>query len=225
LPHFKTRYNNREEEKEVFNIAQWEPRTELGREVKSGSITTIEQIYHDGRNIEEPQIIDALLPNLKSEVVEISSVQRMTKNNRKQKYRVTVVVGDRNGHIGVGAGKDTEVKAAIDSAIKNAKSNVIPIILGCGSWQCLCGTRHSIPFTVRGKCGAVEVILKPAPRGLGVVANKPVRLALELAGLKDAWTFAKGRTRSKYNMLLAVFRALAEINRMKNIETHVITQD
>ena len=225
MPFFKTRYTRREEDNVRFNIADWAPRTELGREVKSGTVTSIEQIYHDGRKIEESEIIDALLPNLKNEVIEISSVQRMTKNNRKQKYRVTAVVGDMNGHLGVGAGKDVEVRAAIDSAIKNAKSRVIPIMLGCGSWQCLCRLKHSIPFTVRGKCGAVEVILKPAPRGLGVVANKPVKLALELAGLKDVWTFSRGRTRSKYNMLLAVFRALEEINHMKNIEEKVSTQD
>lgn len=218
-------YNNRREEKEEFKIEEWEPRTELGRDVKSGNVTTIEQIYHEGRRIEEPEIIDALLPDLKSEVIEISSVQRMTKNNRKQKYRVTAVVGDMNGHMGVGAGKDVEVKAAIDSAIKDAKSRVIPIILGCGSWQCLCGMRHSIPFTVRGKCGSVEIILKPAPRGLGIVASKPVKRALELAGLKDAWTFSRGRTGSEYNMLLAVYRALEGINSMKNIQERVLAPE
>ncbi len=212
------RYVQRREEEVRFNIGDWEPRTELGRNVKAGTVTSIEQIFHEGRRIEEPEIIDALLPNLKNEVIEIASVQRMTKNNRKMKYRVTAVVGDMNGHIGVGAGKDIEVKAAIDSAIKNAKSNVIPIILGCGSWQCLCGSKHSIPFTVEGRCGSVQIILKPAPRGLGIVASGPVKKALVLAGLKDAWTFSRGRTRSKYNTMLALYRALEVINHMKNIQ-------
>lgn len=214
---FGNRFPRRNEEEEKFNIQEWEPRTELGREVKAGTVTTIEQIYHDGRRIEEAEIIDALLPNLKNEVIEIASVQRMTKNNRKMKYRVTAVVGDSNGHVGVGSGKDIEVKAAIDGAIKAAKGNVIPIILGCGSWQCLCGQRHSIPFITKGRCGSVEVIIKPAPRGLGVVASGPVKRTLELAGIKDAWTFARGRTRARYNTLIAVYRALAQINSMKNI--------
>ena len=219
------RYNARREDEVRFNINEWEPRTELGRNVKAGTVTSIEQIFHDGRRIEESEIIDALLPNLKNEVIEIASVQRMTKNNRKMKYRVTAVVGDMNGHIGVGSGKDIEVRAAIDSAIKDAKSAVIPIILGCGSWQCSCGLRHSIPFTVSARCGSVQVILKPAPRGLGIVASGPVKKALVLAGIKDAWTFSRGRTRSKYNTLLALYRALNKINHMKGIKDKVLTSD
>jgi small subunit ribosomal protein S5 len=211
--------NNRDQNERVFNIEEWTPLTELGKKVKAHEITSIEQIFHSGKRIEEREIVDALLPNLKSEVIEIMSVQRMTKNNRKAKYRVTAVVGDQNGHVGVGAGKDIEVKAAIENAISNAKRNVIPIIFGCGSWQCQCGTRHSLPFTTTGKCGSVEVILKPAPRGLGIVASDPVRKMLVLAGVKDLWSFSRGRTRAKYNTLMAVYRALTNINSMKNIET------
>lgn len=211
--------NNRDQNERVFNIEEWTPLTELGKKVKAHEITSIEQIFHNGKRIEEREIVDALLPNLKSEVIEIMSVQRMTKNNRKAKYRVTAVVGDQNGHVGVGAGKDIEVKAAIENAISNAKRNVIPIIFGCGSWQCQCGTSHSLPFTTTGKCGSVEVILKPAPRGLGIVASDPVRKMLVLAGVKDLWSFSRGRTRAKYNTLMAVYRALTNINSMKNIET------
>ena len=211
--------NNRDQNERVFNIEEWTPLTELGKKVKAHEVTSIEQIFHSGKRIEEREIVDALLPNLKSEVIEIMSVQRMTKNNRKAKYRVTAVVGDQNGHVGVGAGKDIEVKAAIENAISNAKRNVIPIIFGCGSWQCQCGTRHSLPFTTTGKCGSVEVILKPAPRGLGIVASDPVRKMLVLAGVKDLWSFSRGRTRAKYNTLMAVYRALTNINSMKNIET------
>lgn len=214
----RRRYTRREEEKPPFNREAWEPKTALGRDVKVNNVTSIEQIFHEGRRINEPEIIDALLPDLKSEVIEIASVQRMTKNNRKMKYRVTAVVGDGRGHVGVGAGRDSEVKAAIESAFTNAKSNVIPIIMGCGSWQCLCGTAHSVPFTARGTCGSIEVILKPAPRGLGIVASKPVKKMLELAGIKDVWTFSKGRTRAKYNTLMAVYDAFLGMNGMKNID-------
>ncbi|HII09813.1 TPA: 30S ribosomal protein S5 [Candidatus Micrarchaeota archaeon] len=211
------RYERRERERTIFNIEAWTPKTELGRDVKEKRVTSIEQVFHDGRKIEEPEIIEALLPDLNSEIIEIANVQRMTKNNRKMKYRATAVVGDGKGHVGVGSGKDVEVKAAIESAILDAKSNVIPIIMGCGSWQCLCGTKHSLPIKVTGRCGSVEVILKPAPRGLGIVANPPVKKMLELAGVKDAWEFSRGRTRAKYNTVLAVYRALGSINEMKNI--------
>ena len=199
-----------------FDINAWEPRTEIGKRVKNHEITSIEQIFHEGKHIEETEIVDALIPDLKNDVIEIASVQRMTKNNRKMKFRVTAIVGDGKGHVGVGSGKEAEVKAAIDRAVKNAKSNIIPIIFGCGSWQCACGTSHSIPVIVRGKCGSVEVILKPAPRGLGVVASEPVRKMLELAGVKDLWTFSRGRTRAKYNTLIAVYRALRSEGLMKN---------
>ncbi len=213
------RDRRREEMAPQFNIEQWEPRTELGKSVKARQVTSIEQIFNEGKHITESGIIDALLPNIKSEIVEIASVQRMTKNNRKAKYRATAIVGDGNGHVGVGAAKDIEVKAAVDAAIDTAKFNIIPIILGCGSSQCSCGTKHSLPLIMKGKCGSVEVILKPAPRGLGVVANKPVKKMLEMAGVKDLWSFSRGRTRVKYNSLMATYRALQNINSIKNISS------
>ncbi len=218
----KRRFDRREREKVHFNIEAWQPRTELGRDVKSRRVTSIEQVFHEGRRIEEPEIIDALLPDLNNEIIEIASVQRMTKNNRKMKFRATAVVGDGKGHVGVGSGKNSEAKAAIESAITDAKSKVIPIIMGCGSWQCMCGTKHSLPFKVSGRCGSVEVILKPAPRGLGIVASTPVKKMLELAGVKDIWAFSRGRTRARYNAVVAVYRSLGSINRMKNISNAIV---
>lgn len=216
------RYSRRERDEPRFNIAEWEPRTQLGREVKEGRVTSIEQIFNEGKSIKESEIIDALLPELKNEIIEIINVQRMTKNNRKMKFRAIAVVGDGKGHIGVGAGKDIEVKAAIESAIIDAKGKVIPILMGCGSWQCACGTRHSLPFKATGRCGSVEVILKPAPRGLGIVASGPIRKALELAGVKDIWSFSMGRTRSKYNSVMALYKALESMNQMKNLTQKMV---
>ena len=82
---------------QIFNIEAWTPKTELGRDVKEKRVTSIEQVFHEGRKIEEPEIIEALLPGLNSEIIEIANVQRMTKNNRKMKYRATAVVGDGKG--------------------------------------------------------------------------------------------------------------------------------
>ncbi len=210
------RYRRREEEPR-FNIEAWQPHTDIGKRVKNHEITSIEQIFHEGKHIREVEIVDALLPDIKNEVIEIANVQRMTKNNRRAKFRVTAIVGDGKGHVGVGWGKEAEVKAAIDRAIKNAKENIIPIIFGCGSWQCMCGMPHSIPITAKGKCGSVEIILKPAPRGLGVVASEPVKKMLELGGVKDLWSFSRGRTRARYNTLLATYRALRNEASMKNM--------
>jgi small subunit ribosomal protein S5 len=202
-----------------FNIAEWVPHTEIGRKVKAGEITSIEQIFSLGKKIEETEIIDALIPDLKGDVIEVSSVQRMTKNNRKAKFRVVAVVGDGRGHVGVGSGKDVEVKAAVDSAMRDAKKNIMPMLFGCGSWQCGCGTQHSIPFIVSGKCGGVSVILKPAPRGTGIVASKPVTKMLEFAGIKDVWSFSRGRTKSRYNALMAVEDAINQMLSMKNLQS------
>ena len=201
-----------------INTAAWEPRTKIGAMVKSGEIKSIEEIFAKGKSIKEVEIIDALLPNLEDKVLEIISVQRMTKNNRKQKFRVTAVVGDRNGHVGLGFGKDVEVRPAIATAIRDAKKNMISVVLGCGSWECSCGTRHPIPLIEKSKSGSTEVILKPAPRGVGVVAGATIKSVLELAGVHDIWTFARGRTRDVYNASSATYKALKKLSEIKNAE-------
>ncbi len=186
--------------------------------VKAGTIRSIEEISAMGKTIKEVEIVDMLLPNLQDKVLEIISVQRMTKNNRKQKFRVTVVVGDKNGHVGLGVGKDVEVRPAIESGIRDAKKNMISVNLGCGSWECSCGTKHTLPLTIRSKCGSAQIILKPAPRGVGIVAGKTIKSMLELAGIADIWTYARGRTRDVYNVALATHKGLKAVSEIKNSE-------
>lgn len=211
---FKYKMN---EEDHASNVDAWVPRTSIGRKVKNKEITSIEEIFALGKPIKEVEIIDSLI-QVHNDVIEIASVQRMTKNNRRQKYRVTAVVGDMNGHVGVGTAKDVEVKPAIASAIKNAKLKIIPVRFGCGSWECSCGTAHSLPIRVSGRCGSAEVLLKPAPRGVGIVANKIVKSVLFHAGAKDVWSFSRGRTKDIYNTAVATYEALGEINKIKNSE-------
>jgi len=211
------RYRDREE-KEAFNIANWQPKTKLGELVKSGKITTIEQIFASGKLIKEVEIIDALLPGLENKILETAVVQRMTKDTRKRKFRTTVVVGDRHGHVGIGVGKATEAKPSIEEAVKDAKRKVISIYLGCGSWECDCKTKHSLPITLTAKVGTSEIILKPAPRGVGIVAGGVAKTVLEFAGVKDVWTFARGRTRDIYNMSMATYLALKSLSSIKNFE-------
>ncbi len=221
---FYGRRRREEEVKPAFSIEAWTPKTKLGEMVKEGKITNIEQIFAMGKPIKEVEIVDALLPGLETKIIETASVQRMTKDARKQKYRTTMIIGDKNGHIGIGVGKATEVRPAMEEAAKDAKMHVISIPLGCGSWECNCGTAHSLPITLRAKVGTAEIILKPAPRGVGVVAGANARAVLELAGIKDVWTFARGRTRDIYNMGLATFLALKGLNSIKNIEQLQVKQ-
>lgn len=212
------RYRYRKEDEVKFNPESWTPRTKIGEMVKSKQIATLEQIFEGGKPIKEVEIVDALLPNIENKILEIASVQRMTQNGRRPKYRATVVVGDRNGHIGIGTAKDGEVKPSIDSAIKNAKKKIISVSLGCGSWECSCGTPHSLPLAVRGKCGTAEIWLRPAPRGVGIVAGEVAKQVLEVTGIKDVWSFSRGRTRDKYNIAVATYLALKKISQLKNFD-------
>ncbi len=203
---------------EYTEEVSWVPKTKIGALVKSGKIKSLEEIFAMGKPIMEVGIVDALIPKIEDKVLEIASVQRMTKNNRRQKFRVTVIVGDRNGHIGIGVGKDTEVKPAIETAIRDAKKNIISIRLGCGSWECNCGTQHTLPLTETAKCGSSFVTLKPAPRGVGIVAADTTRSVLELAGVKDVWTYSRGRTRNVYNVAIATYTALKNVTEVKNMQ-------
>ncbi|MGC8628848.1 MAG: 30S ribosomal protein S5 [Candidatus Micrarchaeia archaeon] len=208
----------KKEEKEAFSVENWQPKTKLGQQVKQGNIKTVEQIFAMGKPIKEVEIIDALLPGLESKILETASVQRMTKDTRKQKYRVTAVVGDRNGHVGVGVGKGTELRPTVDLAIRDAKMHIISVNFGCGSWECNCGLPHSLPVSLSARCGSAELIFKPAPRGVGIVAGPIAKSVLELSGIKDVWTFARGRTRDIYNTAMATYLALKKLSEMKNAE-------
>jgi len=205
----------RREEKEAFNIDEWNPKTDIGRKVKNKEITSIEQIFEMGKPIVEDGVVDALLPDMKEEVLDISMTQRMSDNGRKTQFRAIAIVGDGHGHIGIGAGKADEAKPSIETALKAAKRNVIGVPLGCGSWECGCKQKHTIPIKVVGKNGGVIVTLKPAPRGVGIAADEIVRKVLGMAGVKDSWGFARGRTRSVYNTAMASYDALNSLNRMK----------
>jgi len=191
-----------------LSLETWEPRTFVGRMVKEGKITSIDEIFKRNLPILEPEIVDILLPGLEHEVLEVRIVQKMTDAGRITRFRAAVVVGNREGYVGLGKGKARQFRFAIEKAIRNAKLNIIPIRRGCGSWECTCSEPHSVPFTVRGKSGSVEVVLKPAPKGTGLVAGDTAKKILRLAGIQDVWTFTKGETRTSYNFARATYLAL-----------------
>ena len=191
-----------------FDVEEWEPKTRVGRLVKEGRITTIDEIFQQGLKIAEPEIIDILLPELYDEVVDIKLVQRQTDAGRKRKFRATVVVGNKDGYVGVGEAKLKEIGPAIKKAMINAKLNIRPVRRGCGSWECTCGEPHTVPFKVSGKVGSTKVVLYPAPRGLGLVIGNTAKTVLELAGIKDVWSKTFGETRTTSNFAKATFEAL-----------------
>ena len=199
---------------EKFDISLWQPRTSLGRMVKEGEVKSLGEILRLGKRILEPEIVDALVPNLEEDVLGVSMVQRMHKSGRRTKFRVIAVVGNRDGVVGVGHTSAKEVGPSIRKAAVEAKLNAIEVARGCGSWECACGRPHSVPFEVVGKRGSVYVTLKPAPRGLGIVAAEVPKIILKLAGIQDVWTGARGQTRTSVNLAQATFDALKQTMRI-----------
>lgn len=141
---------------------------------------------------------------LKERVVDIARVAKVVKGGRNFRFSAVVVVGDENGHVGVGTGKAAEVPDAIKKAIDNAKKNLVtvPIV----------GT--TVPHEFLGKFGAAKVLVKPGQEGSGVIAGGGARAVLELAGYRDAKAKILGTNNSR-NVVNATIDALAN---MKTIE-------
>ncbi len=205
-----SRESGRRSDRSSFPEVEWEPKTRLGQLVKDGAITSIEEIYNRVLQIREPEIVEKLVSNLEEEVIDIKLVQRQTDAGEVSKFKATVVVGNRAGYIGIGEAKMKEIGPAIRAAISRAKLNLTPVKLGCGSWECEGGEshNHSIPYQVEGKGGSVNITLKPAPRGVGLVAAKNSKTVLALAGIKDVWSITKGHTKTSTNLAKATFDAL-----------------
>jgi len=186
----------------------WTPRTKLGKMIQEGHISSMEEIFSEGLKIREPEIVNALLPDLQEEVININLVQKQTDAGEKSRFKAIVVVGNRDGYVGLGSGKASQVRTAIEKAAADARLKIVLVRRGCGSWECGCGKPHSLPFQVSGKCGGVEIVLTPGPRGLGIVASETAKIILDLAGVKDVWTRSFGATRTIPSFAYAVFDAL-----------------
>lgn len=193
---------------------EWIPRTSLGRMVQEGKITSLNEVFVEGYKIQESQIVDTLLPNLQQDVLDINLVQKQTDAGEKSRFKALVVVGNYEGFFGLGVGKDKQVRAAIQKAVLDAKINIVPVKRGCGSWECVCGEPHTVPFKVSGQCGSVRIHLFPAPKGLGVVAGDVAKKVIKFVGIKDCWTRAFGSTRTVPSFAYATYDALKNTYRM-----------
>ena len=153
----------------AYEREEWRPVTGLGKLVASGEIKSIDQVLESGRPIKEPQIVDMFLPDLEDEVLDIAMMQRMTDSGRRVQFRAVVIVGNRNGYIGFGQGKDVQVGNAIKKAIVKAKMNLIKVRRGCGSWEC--GVMQPIRFRCRFRelQAASGLLLNPHPRESGLL--------------------------------------------------------
>ncbi|MCL4396901.1 30S ribosomal protein S5 [Candidatus Parvarchaeota archaeon] len=202
-------------------------KTELGKAVKSGEIKDIDEILEKHLKILEPQIVDFLIPNLQVDFLYVGqskgklgggkrriirNTQKVTAKAKRQHFSAMAVIGDGNGHIGIGKGRGLESVTAKEKALKNAKLNIISIIRGCGSWECACHGSHSIPFKISGKCGSVVVTLLPAPKGISFCVMDDIKTIMRLAGIKDVWSKVNGQTNTRINIGYATFEALKSLN-------------
>lgn len=192
---------------------KWVPCTKLGRLVQMGKIESIEEIYLHSLTIREYQIIDHFFPAppggtgaLKDEVVRIHPVQKMTSAGQRNRFVAYALVGDSNGHIGLGNKVGKEVATAIRGAVIGAKLSLIPVRRGY--WGNKLGMPHTVPMKVTGKCGSVSVRLIPAPRGTRVVGSPTLKKVLAYAGVVDCFSSSCGHTRTKGNFVKATFEAL-----------------
>jgi len=207
-------------------LDRWVPKTKLGKEVFEGKITDIDQILDSGEKIIESEIVDKLVPNIKSELILIGGragkgggIQRipvkitatMKRSGRRFTTSAFVVVGNEDGLVGIGKGSAVEARNSIEKATRRAKMNLTRVKRGCGHWECGCGTPHSIKFKTYGKSGSVKVQIMPAPKGVGLVADDETKKILRIAGVKDVYVKTFGNTSTRVNLIGAIYDALKRL--------------
>ena len=215
---------NRRRKEAEERVEQWTPRTELGRMVAEGRLTSLHDALETHLPLREPEIVDILLPDVLDEVLDIHMVQRMTDSGRRVRFAVTTVVGNQNGFIGLGRVSGKQVRPTIQKSIDHAKLHIVEILRGSGSWECGYEHHNSLPFEVFGRAGSTRVTLKPAPPGVGLVVNKTGKTMLRMAGIKDVWSFTKGQTQTIYNYASATMVALKSTRKLKVSDTQQESQ-
>ena len=218
---------DRKVEERIAHLAGWVPKTKLGKDVRNGKIKKIDEILDSNQKIIEDEIVDLLLP-IKTDLIAIGhakgkfgggkrrawrQTQRITQEGGVMTFSAMAIVGDENGHIGIGVGKAAETLPARDKATRKAKLNLMKIKRACSAFDCSCDDPHSIPFKVEGKAGSVRVIFTPAPQGTGLVVASELKKLLKMAGIKDIYSKTFGKKRTTFNLIKAAIDALEKTNK------------
>lgn len=219
---------SKEEKETKSRLDSWVPKTQIGKEVKSGKEKDIDKILISRKRILEPEIVDILL-RVESDLLLIGQAKGKFGGGKRRAWRQTqkktmegnvltfsamAVVGDKNGHVGLGYGKAKETLPAREKAIRSAKLNIIKINRGCAHFDCACSELHTVPHAVEGKCGSVRVTLLPAPQGTGLVIGDECKKILRLAGIRDIYSKTDGQIRTTFNFAKACIEALKKTSQM-----------
>ena len=161
--------------------------------------------HRDGKGQRRPRQEE--VKEYKESVVEINRISKTVKGGRRMRFSALIVVGNGKGKYGFGTGKAAEVPDAIKKAYKNAENNLIevPIV-----------NKSTIPHEVKSKYSASQVILKPAPKGKGIVASGTIRIVVELAGYTDIYTKSYG-SRTKQNAAKVAISALKKLRTVEKL--------
>lgn len=154
----------------------------------------------------QQQRIDPSVLDLKEKLVSVNRVAKVVKGGRNFRFSALIVVGDGNGHVGVGMGKATEIPEAIRKGVEDAKRHLIQVpIVG-----------STIPHAAVGKFSKSSVLLLPAEEGTGVIAGGPARAVLEMAGVKDIRTKSHG-SNNPANFVKATLEGLLQLRTVEDI--------
>lgn len=224
----------KKQEETPSKTMSWIPKTKLGKLVREGKEKDFDLILKSGKKVMEAEIADSLL-NLESDLLSIGQAKGKFGGGKRRAWRQTqkktmegnvltfscmAVVGDRNGHVGLGSGRAKETLPSREKAIRNAKLNVMHVQRGFESPEYEKDTSdpHTVPFKVQGKCGSVRITLMPAPRGTGLVIGDEGKKILRLAGIKDVYTRSFGQAGTTFNYAQALMDALSKTTKMRKTQ-------
>jgi len=139
-------------------------------------------------------------------IIDIARVTRVMAGGKRMSFRACVVIGDRKGRVGMAVRKGADVTIAINKAVNAAKKHLIRVTI----------INDTVPHTIREKFSAAYILLKPAPRGTGIIAGGPMRMVLELVGIKNVVAKMIG-SKNKINNVKATLEALKKLRDLKEI--------
>lgn len=137
-------------------------------------------------------------------ILDIARVTRVTQGGKHLSFRTCVILGDRHGRVGFGVAKGKDVQLGVEKAVNQAKKHMIKVPI----------VKETIPHTVVMKYKAASIMLKPAPKGSGIIAGGAARVVLELAGIPNVSSKILGKTKNKIAVVKATFEALQSFKRL-----------